>query len=169
MSDGHGFAGLFPRPVLLIFAPGWSGALQQMVQHFLETNAPGVSRLEVLEGPTGRRRWSVEAKAAIVAESFLPGVRVADVARRHGLTPQQLTGWRRLAREGKLVLPADETAMTFAPVVVEGEAPGTAETPVPDADRGIIEVETSGMVLRVPTNTPPGRLAELVSALRDLA
>ena len=39
----------------------------------METNEPDVSRLEGLEGPTGRRRWSVEAKAAIVAESFLPG------------------------------------------------------------------------------------------------
>jgi len=139
-----------------------------MVQHFLETNEPGVSRLEVLEGPSGRRRWSVEAKAAIVAESFLPGVRVADVARRHGLTPQQLTGWRRLARDGKLVLPADDAAVTFAPVVVEEEATGMAEPPVPDAGGGVMEVETGGMVLRVPTNTPPQRLAELVSALREM-
>lgn len=139
-----------------------------MVQHYLQTNEPGLSRLEVLEGPTGRRRWSVEAKAAIVAESFLPGVRVSDVARRHGMTPQQLTGWRRLARDGRLVLPADDAAVTFAPVVVEGKAPGTAEAPVPEADRGIIEVETGGMVLRVPTNTLPRRLAELVSALCEM-
>jgi len=139
-----------------------------MVQHNLQTNEPGVSRLEVLEGPTGRRRWPEHVKAAIVAESFLPGVRVADVARRHGMTPQQLTGWRRLAREGRLVLPADDAAVTFAPVVVEEEAPGTAEAPVPDADRGIIEVETSDLVLRVPTNTLPRRLAELVSALREM-
>ena len=140
-----------------------------MVQHFLETNEPGLSRLEVLEGPTGRRRWSVEAKAAIVAESFLPGVRVGDVARRHGLTPQHLTSWRRLAREGKLVLPADDTAVTFAPVVVEEEAPGMAEPSAPDANGGIIEVETGDLVLRVPTNTPPRHLADLVSALRELA
>lgn len=139
-----------------------------MVQHYLETSEPGVSRLEVLEGPTGRRRWSVEAKAAIVAESFLPGVRVSDVARRHRMTPQQLTGWRRLAREGKLVLPADVTAVTFAPVIVEEEAPGMAEPPVTDADGGVIEVETGGMILRVPTSTPPRRLAEIVSTLREL-
>ena len=140
-----------------------------MVQHYLETNEPGVSRLEVLEGPTGRRRWSVEAKAAIVAESFLPGVRVADVARRHGLTPQHLTSWRRLAREGKLALSADETAMTFAPVLVDEGLPETTGPSVPEAAAGLIEVETGDLVLRVPTNTPPRRLAELVSTLRDLA
>lgn len=110
-----------------------------MVQHYLETNEPGVARLEVLEGPTGRRRWSVEAKAAIVAESFLPGVRVADVARRHGLTPQHLTSWRRLAREGKLVLPADETAMAFAPVLIEDDASGAAQSTSLDRGPGVIE------------------------------
>ena len=140
-----------------------------MVQHFLETNEPGVSRLEVLEGPTGRRRWSVEAKAAIVAESFLPGVRVGDVARRHGLTPQHLTSWRRLAREGKLVLPADGEALTFAPVLVDEDAAEATGPWVPEAAAGVIEVEAGGMVLRVPTNTPPRHLAELVSALRELA
>ena len=41
-------------------------------------------RLEMIEGPTGRRRRSDEEKARIVAESLLPGVRVADVARGTG-------------------------------------------------------------------------------------
>lgn len=57
--------------------------------------------MEVLSGPTGRRRWPDEVKARIVAESFLPGARVGDVV------PSQLTTWRRLAREGRLALPWD--------------------------------------------------------------
>ncbi|MDB5661563.1 MAG: transposase, partial [Cypionkella sp.] len=39
----------------------------------------GVSRIEVLDGPTGRRRWPDEVKARIVAESLVPGARVCDV------------------------------------------------------------------------------------------
>jgi transposase len=42
----------------------------------------GYRRIEMLTGPDRRRRWSAEDKARIVEESLVPGVRVADVARR---------------------------------------------------------------------------------------
>ena len=53
-----------------------------------------VRRLEVINGALGRRRWSAEAKARIVAESLAPGVVISEVARRHDLRPQQLFAWR---------------------------------------------------------------------------
>ncbi|MBK1671501.1 hypothetical protein CKO28_26230 [Rhodovibrio sodomensis] len=40
----------------------------------------------------------------MVQESFAPGASVSAVARRHGISPQQLTGWRRAARDGLLPL-----------------------------------------------------------------
>lgn len=43
-------------------------------------------RLDVIEGPSGRRRRCDEDKARIVADSLTAGARVADVARRHGVT-----------------------------------------------------------------------------------
>lgn len=45
-----------------------------------------VSRLEVLEGPSGRRVRSEAERARIVAERLLPGAQVAEVARKHGAT-----------------------------------------------------------------------------------
>ena len=42
----------------------------------------GVSRLEVIEGPSGRRRRTKGERARIAVESLMPGVTVADVARR---------------------------------------------------------------------------------------
>ncbi|MHA7888855.1 transposase, partial [Roseicyclus sp.] len=68
--------------------------------------------VEVVQRTRGYRRWPDEVKGRIVAESLQPGVRVVDVARRHSLAAHQLSDWRRQARLGELVLPAD--AMTGA-------------------------------------------------------
>jgi transposase len=57
-----------------------------------------VRRLEVLTRAGRRRTWTAEQKAQILAESYESGEKVSAVARRHGLTPQQLFGWRRDAR-----------------------------------------------------------------------
>jgi hypothetical protein len=56
-----------------------------MEQHLLVEPLGNASRLEVLEGPTGRKTWPDNLKGRIVAESFEPGVRVADMARKHGM------------------------------------------------------------------------------------
>src|SRR5215813_6349957 len=57
-----------------------------------------VRRIELITGTGRRRQWSDDDKARIVVESLRPGANVSEVARRHGLSPQQLFGWRREAR-----------------------------------------------------------------------
>src|SRR4029077_3580964 len=56
-----------------------------------------VRRIEVFTGAGRRRSWSAAEKAAIIAESYGAGEPVCAVARRHGLTPQQLFARRRRA------------------------------------------------------------------------
>jgi transposase len=73
-------------------------------------------RLEIFTGAGRRRAWTTEQKATIVAESFEDGALVSHVARRHGLTPQQLFAWRRQAR---CRIEVAVNAAAFAPVVVE--------------------------------------------------
>ena len=71
---------------------------------------------EVLRGPERRRRWAAAEKIAIVAETHELGVTVSLVARRHGVAPNQVFSWRRLAAQGALaaagaeeeVVPASE-------------------------------------------------------------
>jgi transposase len=65
------------------------------------TTMSKVSRIEVVS--TGaRRRWTLEEKRRIVAESHGGRGEVSATARRHGLSGGQLFTWRRLAREGLL-------------------------------------------------------------------
>ena len=66
--------------------------------HKTMNNGP---KAEVL-GPERRRRWPKEAKAAMVAETYAPGVSVSEIARRHGVAPSQLFAWRKLARPWKV-------------------------------------------------------------------
>ena len=68
-----------------------------------------VRRFEVIDGAAGRRRWSADDRARILEETLVPGAVVSVVARRHGLTPQQVFTWRREARQARAALP------TFVP------------------------------------------------------
>jgi transposase len=139
--------------------------LQKTLQRLLETNEGRVSRLEVLEGPTGRRQWRDEVKARIVAESLAPGTKVREVADRHGIAPQHLTSWRRQAREGRLVLPQE--GPSFIPLVVE-KTPAARSAP-PCLDARSVEIEIAGVVVRLPPESSAARIGAVVAALRGAA
>ena len=118
-------------------------------------------RLEVIEGPTGRRRRSDAEKARIVAESLLPGVRVADVARRHAVTRWQVYDWRRLVRSGRLALPESVAAApAFAALVVE-----QPPQPVPAKATGI-EIVVGDAVIRAGQDVEEGHLSRVIRAVR---
>jgi len=102
-------------------------------------------------------------KGRIVAESFEPGARVADVARRHGMAAQHLPTWRRLARDGKIVVPVDEPMFARLEIAPPDEvAPGP-----PPSD--FVEIDTGGITIRLPGDCTAGRIADVVLALVVLA
>src|SRR5918994_138190 len=59
-------------------------------------------KIEVLDGPQRRRHWTAAEKLAIVQETYEPDATVSLVARRHGVAPNQLFRWRKLAAQGAL-------------------------------------------------------------------
>jgi len=130
-----------------------------MDQHLLVEPAGTTNRLEFLEGPTGRRSWPDNVKGQIVAESFEAGVRVVDVARRHGIGAQHLSTWRRLAREGKIVVPVDE------PMFARLEIAPPDEVALVSLPSDFVEIDAGGITIRLSGTTPAGRIADVVSAL----
>ncbi|HEX5973668.1 MAG TPA: transposase, partial [Rubrobacteraceae bacterium] len=56
-----------------------------------------MSQNEIFRGQA-RRRWSVEAKRRLVAETLVPGATVHAVAQRHGVNTSQLFTWRKRFR-----------------------------------------------------------------------
>jgi transposase len=90
-----------------------------------------VRRLEVFTGAGRRRRWPLEEKERIVSETFATGASVSAVARRHGLTAQQLFAWRRAWRD-RSESGAGKSTTAFAPVVVDAVRP-CAAAPAPIA------------------------------------
>ncbi len=128
-----------------------------------------VRRLEVFTGSGRRRTWTPAQKAEILAESYEVGEKVSAVARRHGLTPQQLFGWRREAqRRAKRRAANDERAAhgtAFAPVIIEEALPSLA-APVAPNERGgssIIEIMIGAATVRV---APGIDAATLTTVLR---
>ena len=124
---------------------------------------------EVLTGPERRRRWSVEEKLRVLAQSVAPGSSVMLVCRMHGISSGQLYTWRRQFRAGELT--------GFAPVRVASPVgqlapsspvvdPAPANLEVDRSADGMIEVELpSGVKLRITGMVDEAALRRVLSAL----
>jgi len=119
-----------------------------------------VGRIDVVTGPTGRRRWPEHVKASIVLETYRDGVSVADIARKHDISPPQLHAWRRAARKGVLPMPGEDE-MAFLPVSVS-----SGDAADPDHRGGTLTLEIGEVRLRVPAAFDADHLARVVTALR---
>jgi transposase len=74
-------------------------------------------RVEVFSAIQRRRRYSVDQKLAVLAEAAQPGMSISYVARRHGISPSLLFGWRRrMAEGGKEAVRADDEVVASAQV-----------------------------------------------------
>lgn len=122
-----------------------------------EPNTPvRPERLDVVASPRGKRSWTPEARARIIAESLEPGVNVSEVARRHGIYPQQLYTWRRGMQERA-------EAMRFVPAMVEhGEA---LRTPTLVAGSEIV-IETARLAIRIPAGVSADHIERVLLAVQ---
>ena len=135
----------------------------KMHAHLDVSTAGYAGRLEVLEGPTGRRVRSEADKARIAAESLMPGMQVTAVARKHGVTRWQIYDWRRRLRHGQLALPENMAPMFARLMVDEPSAPQRTMRPSKSAPAKV-EIVIDEVVIRAAVDVE--QLVQVICAVR---
>ena len=109
-----------------------------------------------------RRRWPLEVKRQLVAETLEPGSSVSIVARRHDVNANQLFKWRHELAEPMPAAPA------LVPVAVMPE-PATlaaASAMAPKPTPGRIEIAVAGGVrVRIEGAVDPAAVSAAVAAV----
>ena len=125
--------------------------------------------MEIITGVERRRRWRLEDKVRIIAETEQPGASVAEVARRHEISRSLIWNWRSQARRGRLTRAA---VSAFLPVQVVSEpAPSAVSlppaSPVPPLNDGQIEISLpDGSRVRVGNDVSLAALRRVMSVQR---
>jgi transposase len=128
----------------------------------LDPKPPVARRIEVITGAGGWRRWSEEEKARVIEESLAADAVVSQVARRHGVTPQQLFTWRREAR-----LKAAECSPPFVPAIVERDVATSCAPKAETAAPPVMEIELGDAHVWIWRDADVGMATAIVLALQS--
>lgn len=122
-------------------------------------------RIEVVGRVSGRRRWSVEQKLAILRDAFGSEGSVRSACERHEVGSGQLYTWRRQAMSGELTGIQTPVLPAFAAVEVSEPVASLAPPPFPCAS-GQIRIELpSGVRLTVDAAVDADALARVIPVL----
>jgi transposase len=134
-------------------------------------------RFEVFTGAGRRREWPPEVKAAIVAESYSGLESVSAVARRHGLDPAQLFGWRQQQRkvmgaQAASPITAPGESACFVPALVD-PAQSSSTAPHPKRRRrqrrsqaSVVELEIDGVAVKIAAGADQRLISAVIAALK---
>ena len=103
-------------------------------------------------------------------ETLEEGAVVSDIARRHGIRPQQLFAWRNQMRTLRPAEPSGQ--LTFAPVAVaDTPRPAVRRAAKPKreaaAEGGLIEIVVGGTLIRVWVPIDGKALMTVLKAVRQ--
>ena len=135
----------------------------------MDTSQQATIILKDREGSTAapRQRRSIAEKRRIVEETLVAGASVAKVARAHGVNANQVFGWRRLYRAGRLGEP--KPGIKLLPVRVSESSPVVEERPVADfakAQSGTIHIELRHAQVHIEGGADPTLVRVLLECLR---
>jgi transposase len=152
--------------------------------HTTTRTSTRTQRVEVITRGERRRRWSIEEKREIVAESLQPGMGPSEVIRKHGISSGQLYTWRRqltsrlggelsgpsanFARVDVVVAPRQEMADPMADATTAAAARPHSAVPLIASPRveGLIEIVLpGGTSVRVDAQVDGRALRRVLGAL----
>jgi transposase len=141
--------------------------------HMSSHNSARMPPIELITRGERRRRWTVEQKQTIAAQSLAPGASATEVARQHGIGTGQLYNWRKalLAAQPAAPVPGRFACVELAAArtrragesnLIPAPPPLTSAQPA-----GLIEITlTTGTTLRVDAQVDPRALRRVLGALR---
>ena len=100
--------------------------------------------MEIITGVERRRRWRLEEKLRIVAETEQRGAGIAEIARRYAISRGLLWNWRSQVRRGVL---GPEPPAVFLPVRTISEPASANGTNVePSSSSGLAAAASGGKI-----------------------
>ena len=108
--------------------------------------------MEIITGIERRRRWSVEEKLRVVAETEEPGSGIAEIARRYEISRGLLWNWRSQVRRGVLRRDAPPVFLPVQPIrePAHGDGAGHIE---PSSARGTEQAPDGKIEITLPDGT----------------
>ena len=129
--------------------------------------------MEIITGVERRRRWSLEEKLRIVAETEQPGSGIAEIARRYEISRGLLWNWRSQVRRGVIrpePPPVFLPMQTISPPATSNDAKHVAPSGTAGAEQvsgGKIEITlTDGTSVKVGHDVGMATLRRVMTVLR---
>jgi transposase len=143
--------------------PAGTAALTESAHTTSRKSAPTL-RMDLIPRGERRRRWTIEQKQTIAAQSLAPGASPTNVARLHGISTGQLYMWRQALKAAQPTA-ANQAMGRFARVELAPRPPAPPDSPA--RPPGLIEIALSdGTTVRVDAGIDPRALRRVLSALR---
>lgn len=123
------------------------------------------SRIEVVSRVSGRRRWTVEQKLAVLRDAFGPDGCVRTACERHDVGSGSIYTWRQQAMSGELTGVRKPIEPVFAQVQIS-EQPALPAPTVAARSNGVIGIELpSGIKVSVDATVDAEALSRVIGAL----
>ncbi|WP_065846269.1 transposase [Sphingobium sp. Ndbn-10] len=123
------------------------------------------SRIEIVSRVSGRRRWTVEQKLAVLQDAFGPEGCVRAACERHDVGSGSIYTWRRQAMSGELAGVRKSIKPAFAEVQISDQLALPGPT-VAARSEGVIGIELpSGIRVNVDATVDADALSRVIGVL----